>query len=70
MKKSAKDKSNNLSKMDDAERQTKSCIDKILGDVSKKSASKQLLLGLSSGWYVAYSNLCICKIYDEQVLKL
>lgn len=53
MKKSAKDKSNkNISNMDDVERQTKSCIDKILGDVSKKSASKQLLLGLSSGWYV------------------
>lgn len=31
-----------------------SYLDKILGDVSKKSATKQILLGSASGWWVLW----------------
>ena len=29
-----------------------SCLEKFLGDVSKKSATKQIIIGSLSGWYV------------------
>lgn len=29
-----------------------SCLDKILADVSKQSATKQILIGAASGWYL------------------
>lgn len=49
IKKSSKDKNNkNISKMD---KEPKSFIDKILGDISKASASQQIVLGSLSGWY-------------------
>lgn len=32
------------------DRNAKSFLDKILGDVSKTSATKQLIIGASSGW--------------------
>lgn len=51
VKKSVKDKYNRtVCKM--ADRNPKGFIDEVLGDVSKSSASKQLLLGASSGWYI------------------
>uniref|UniRef100_A0A1Y1MNL3 FUN14 domain-containing protein 1 n=1 Tax=Photinus pyralis TaxID=7054 RepID=A0A1Y1MNL3_PHOPY len=33
---------------------TKSIIDEILGDVSKTSATKQIIIGASSGWVTGY----------------
>lgn len=36
----------------DISKETKSIIDKILGDVSKKSATKQIIIGTTSGWWV------------------
>lgn len=35
---------------DDISKDAKSLLDKILGDVSKSSATKQIILGASSGW--------------------
>lgn len=34
----------------------KNFIDKILGDVSKESATKQIVIGTASGWYVLFIN--------------
>lgn len=36
--------------MDELSKETKSIIDKILGDVGKASATKQLIIGTASGW--------------------
>lgn len=36
--------------MDDVEKEAKTLIERVLGDVSKTSASKQIILGASSGW--------------------
>lgn len=49
--KSAKDQRNqNIVTMDDVEKEAKSFIERVLGDVSKSSATKQIILGASSGW--------------------
>lgn len=34
----------------DVSKEAKSIIDKILGDVSKTSATKQIVIGTASGW--------------------
>ena len=49
--KSDKDKSNKeIVTMDDVKKEAKSLIERILGDVSKTSATKQIILGATSGW--------------------
>lgn len=49
--KTAKGKSNkDIVRMDEVGKEAKSIIEKILGDVSKTSATKQIILGASSGW--------------------
>jgi len=35
----------------DASREAKSFLEKIMGDVSKSSATKQIIIGSTSGWY-------------------
>lgn len=45
-----RDRKKNISNMDDSANDPKSIVDKILGDVSKTSATKQLIIGASSGW--------------------
>ncbi|KAK5639089.1 hypothetical protein RI129_011581 [Pyrocoelia pectoralis] len=40
--------------MDVNKKDAKSIIDKILGDVSKTSATKQIIMGASSGWVTGY----------------
>ncbi|XP_018571330.1 FUN14 domain-containing protein 1 isoform X2 [Anoplophora glabripennis] len=53
--KTAKGKTNkDIVRMDDVGKEAKSIIEKILGDVSKTSATKQLLLGTSSGWVTGF----------------
>ncbi|KAJ8923730.1 hypothetical protein NQ315_010311 [Exocentrus adspersus] len=53
--KRTKDKSNkDIVTMDDAANEAKSIIDRILGDVSKSSATKQIILGASSGWVTGF----------------
>lgn len=49
-KSSKNQKNKDIVTMDDVEKEAKSIIDKILGDVSKGSATKQIVLGASSGW--------------------
>nr|CAH7748893.1 unnamed protein product [Callosobruchus chinensis] len=45
--KSAKDKTNkDICTMDDVEKEAKSIVKKVLGDISKTSATKQIILGL------------------------
>lgn len=34
----------------DVSKEAKSYLDKILGDVGKKSATKQIIIGTTSGW--------------------
>lgn len=36
--------------MTDVGKDAKNFIDRLLGDVSKKSATKQILIGAGSGW--------------------
>lgn len=48
--KKSKDDANKEECSLDVSREAKSMIDKILGDVSKKSATKQIIIGTSSGW--------------------
>lgn len=36
----------------DAKQEAKSFLEKIMGDVSKSSATKQIIMGSTSGWYV------------------
>lgn len=35
----------------DASQEAKSFLEKIMGDVSKSSATKQIIIGSTSGWY-------------------
>ncbi|KAF2880488.1 hypothetical protein ILUMI_25695 [Ignelater luminosus] len=51
----------NTSNMGDSEGDAKSIVDKILGDVSKTSATKQLIIGASSGWLTGYLAMKIGK---------
>jgi FUN14 domain-containing protein 1 len=41
--------------------QAKSFIDKVVGDVSKKSATKQILIGAGSGWVTGYVTMKVGK---------
>lgn len=51
LKKSAKEQSNrHIANMADSSGDPRSCLDKFLGEVSKKSAAKQALIGAASGW--------------------
>jgi hypothetical protein len=49
VKKSKKEEAND-SIIDEISNDTKGFIDRVLGDVGKSSATKQLLLGSISGW--------------------
>ncbi|XP_003488408.1 FUN14 domain-containing protein 2 isoform X1 [Bombus vosnesenskii] len=46
----------------DISKETKSIIDKILGDVSKKSATKQIIIGTTSGWLTGFVTMKVGKI--------
>lgn len=37
----------------DASQEAKSFLEKIMGDVSKSSATKQIIIGSTSGWYAS-----------------
>lgn len=39
----------------DISKEAKGLIDKILGDVSKTSATKQIIIGTASGWLALYT---------------
>lgn len=50
-KKLAKEQSNrHIANMADASKDTTSALEKFFGEVSKKSATKQVLIGAASGW--------------------
>lgn len=48
--KKSKDDANKEECNMDISKDAKNIIDKILGDVSKKSATKQIIIGTTSGW--------------------
>uniref|UniRef100_A0A1B6CZR6 FUN14 domain-containing protein n=1 Tax=Clastoptera arizonana TaxID=38151 RepID=A0A1B6CZR6_9HEMI len=52
--KSAKEAANTDLTMDDVSKEAKGLVDKILSDVGKSSATKQLLFGSISGWFTGY----------------
>ncbi|XP_060537449.1 FUN14 domain-containing protein 1 isoform X2 [Cylas formicarius] len=62
----AKDKSNSkIVKMGDVEKKAedaKNFLSRILGDVSKTSATKQIVLGASSGWATGFLAMRVGKI--------
>ncbi|XP_046829537.1 uncharacterized protein LOC124428963 isoform X1 [Vespa crabro] len=46
----------------DISKETKSCLDKILGDVGKKSATKQIIIGTTSGWMTGFLTMKVGKV--------
>lgn len=50
-KKGKDDANKELVDLKDVSKDARSMIEKILGDVSKTSASKQILIGTASGWW-------------------
>lgn len=46
----------------DVAKDAKTFIEKILGDVSKTSATKQIIIGTTSGWYIHQSQDLFSKI--------
>ncbi|XP_018325535.1 FUN14 domain-containing protein 1 isoform X1 [Agrilus planipennis] len=62
VKRDAKNLTNKaLEKAENSGDDVKSFIDRILGDISKTSATKQLVLGTSSGWVTGYLAMKIGK---------
>ncbi|XP_067008437.1 FUN14 domain-containing protein 1 [Anabrus simplex] len=51
-----------LINIDEVAKETKSFIDKVLGDVGKSSATKQLLIGTASGWCTGFVTMKVGKI--------
>jgi hypothetical protein len=49
-RKSNKEEENDLLSIDEVTEEAKGLIDRILGDVGKSSATKQLIIGSISGW--------------------
>ncbi|XP_019869380.1 FUN14 domain-containing protein 1 isoform X2 [Aethina tumida] len=54
VKKAKEDLNKEIISMADVNKEAKSFIEKILGDVSKTSASKQIVLGASTGWVTGF----------------
>jgi len=54
LKKFRKEKDNKVIRKMEINKDDKSIIDKVLGDISKTSATKQLVLGTSSGWVTGF----------------
>ncbi|XP_011304056.1 FUN14 domain-containing protein 1 isoform X2 [Fopius arisanus] len=46
----------------DVSKEAKSLIDKILGDVSKTSATKQIIIGTTSGWATGFLAMKVGKV--------
>ncbi|XP_043287774.1 FUN14 domain-containing protein 2 isoform X2 [Venturia canescens] len=46
----------------DVSKEAKSIIDKILGDVSKTSATKQIVIGTASGWATGFLTMKVGKV--------
>lgn len=49
--KKTKEEANKEAYSIDASQEAKSFLEKIMGDVSKSSATKQIIIGSTSGWY-------------------
>ncbi|XP_076165088.1 uncharacterized protein LOC143145511 isoform X2 [Ptiloglossa arizonensis] len=60
--KKSKDDANKEECNMDISKDAKNIIDKILGDVSKKSATKQIIIGTTSGWVTGFVTMKIGKI--------
>lgn len=48
----------------DVSDETKSYLEKILGDVSKSSATKQIVIGTTTGWYIFYIIYMYINLYN------
>ncbi|KAG8229707.1 hypothetical protein J437_LFUL009832 [Ladona fulva] len=58
----AKENDKELAKVEEMAKTTKGLIEKILGDVSKSSAGKQIALGGASGWCTGYLAMKVGKV--------
>lgn len=48
--------------LEDVSKEAKGCLEKILGDVSKTSAMKQIVIGTASGWTTGFLTMKVGKI--------
>ncbi|XP_034943658.1 FUN14 domain-containing protein 1 isoform X2 [Chelonus insularis] len=62
MKKNKDDLNNDRQKASVSKEVSKNFVDKILGDVSKTSATKQIAIGASSGWVTGFLAMKVGKI--------
>ncbi|XP_076246997.1 uncharacterized protein LOC143186979 isoform X2 [Calliopsis andreniformis] len=62
MSKKSKDDANKEECNLDISKEAKSLLDKILGDVSKTSATKQIIIGTTSGWVTGFVTIKVGKI--------
>jgi len=53
---------NDLLNVDEVTKEAKGLIDRILGDVGKSSATKQLLIGTISGWFTGFITMKVGKV--------
>ncbi|XP_017882017.1 FUN14 domain-containing protein 2 isoform X4 [Ceratina calcarata] len=60
--KKSKDEANKEECNVDISKEAKSILDKILGDVSKTSATKQIVIGTTSGWLTGFVTMKIGKV--------
>ncbi|XP_043259125.1 uncharacterized protein LOC122401197 isoform X2 [Colletes gigas] len=60
--KKSKDDANKEECNIDISKEAKSIIDQILGNVSKKSATKQIIIGTTSGWVTGFVTMKVGKI--------
>lgn len=60
--KSSKEDENNEITMDDVSKEAQSLIDKVIGDVGKTSATRQLIIGTTSGWITGYLMMKVGKM--------
>ena len=65
-KKSKEDANKEAYSSIDASQEAKSFLEKIMGDVSKSSATKQIIIGTTSGWY-AFCVLIVIIVYFSNI---
>lgn len=62
VRKSNKEEENDLISIDEVSNEAKGLIDRVLGDVGKSSATKQLIIGSISGWFTGFITMKVGKV--------
>jgi len=61
-KSNKEEEENDLLNVDEVTKEAKGLIDRILGDVGKSSATKQLIIGSISGWFTGFITMKVGKV--------